>query len=86
MRFTRLRALPVIGCRRARRRLSDYLDGERGGGELQFVAMHLEHCRRCRAVLHTLAAIVEMLSHLPDDDRVGAVVAETVEERLAGKS
>jgi predicted anti-sigma-YlaC factor YlaD len=86
MRFTRLRAMPMIGCRRAQQRLSEYLDGELGAGELRCVAMHVDHCRMCRAALHTLAAVVEMLGHLPDDDPVGGGVTEAVERRLAGES
>jgi predicted anti-sigma-YlaC factor YlaD len=86
MRFVQLRSLPMIGCRAAQRRLSDYLDEELREDEHRFVDLHLRRCARCRKVLRTLQAVVESLGRLPDDDRAPGSIADAVQRRLTPES
>jgi anti-sigma factor RsiW len=82
MRLIQLRSLPMIGCRAAQRRLSEYLDGDLADDENRFVRMHLRRCPRCMKILRTLEAVIESLGHLPDADHTSGSIADAVERRL----
>jgi hypothetical protein len=81
VRFIQLRSLPMVGCRAARRRLSDYLEDELAEDERRFVRLHLARCSPCRSVLRTLQAVVDSLGQLPADPLAGSI-ADAVERRL----
>jgi len=81
--ISHLRALPLIGCRRARALLSDHLDGDLDDTDHRLLFAHLAHCGRCRRVLATLTAVIDGLRTLPADrpPSTGSL-ATTVARRL----
>ncbi len=48
-----------------RSQLSDYLDGELTGSELERISHHLDTCADCTAYLRTLRRTVTLLGELP---------------------
>lgn len=80
-----IRALPLIGCRRARALLSDHIDGDLDDADHRFLAAHLAHCGRCRRILATLSAIIDNLRTLHGGQATAsASLAHAVTRRLAG--
>jgi len=55
----------VITCRRVRRRLSAYMDGDLEARSAHLVAAHLDACPECGARWRSLRAAVEMLAEAP---------------------
>jgi len=85
--ISQIRALPLIGCRRARALLSDHIDGDLGDANHRFLAAHLARCGRCRRILATLTAVIDNLRALPADQAPpGGSLADAVGQRLADNS
>jgi hypothetical protein len=48
-------------CRRVRKHLEAFLDGELGGAERQLVAQHLEDCRQCASEYNEIRSVGDQL-------------------------
>jgi anti-sigma factor RsiW len=84
---THIRALPLIGCRRARSLLSGHIDGDLDDTNRHFLSTHLAHCGRCRRILATLTAMIDSLRTLPADQAPpSGTLAHAVAQRLADDS
>ncbi len=82
--ISHIRALPMIGCRRARAVLSDHLDADLDDSNRRFLTAHLRHCGRCRKVLTTLAAVVDNLRTVPAGQAPpGGSLTSSVARRLS---
>jgi hypothetical protein len=69
-------------CRRVRRRLSEWIDGDLEGPSARELAAHLAGCVECRSRAEELAAVSRVLSELPrvePDESVTARVSDRIE-------
>lgn len=75
---------PWIGsCSETQDSLSAHLDGELAPREARRVARHLRVCRRCQAVLQSLARVVDGVRRLGQAaDHARPSVAESVLDRI----
>jgi RNA polymerase sigma-70 factor (ECF subfamily) len=82
-RRERLKGVP-LRCWDARRRVSDYLDGELAADERAALEAHLRTCPTCPALYASLVGVRDELSGLRDPDTVVPPgLAERVSRRLA---
>ncbi len=82
-----IRALPLVGCRRARALLSGHIENDLDDANHRFLSAHLAHCGRCRRILATLTAVIDNLRTLPADQvPPSGSLAGAVAQRLADDS
>lgn len=72
-------------CRKVRKDLTAYLDGELPARRQRRVAAHLAGCRGCRGEVRAFRAVMEAMQNLPEGPRDSLLTADTVLGRFAAR-
>lgn len=72
-----------MDCRKAKRKLNRYLDGELPARDRDHVGQHFRECPSCRNELERLRVVADAMATLPEPPKIPARFAERVMSRAA---